>query len=121
MTTKVAPPKPTEPASNCPAVKAITRDLMPGVLLDKAITKKIGSAPGEEVASGSAVIAAICSADPITAVVCTIPAADLAIVAEHASQCVQKGQCLEITVPLPIPFIAPVAIPWCVGADDGCC
>jgi hypothetical protein len=95
---------------------------MPGVRLDKAITKNIGSAPGEEVASGSAVVEAICGiAGPEAAAVCAIPVADLAIVAEHASQCVSKDMCLEITIAA-LPIIGPsVAVPWCVGANDGCC
>jgi hypothetical protein len=95
---------------------------MPGVIVNKDITKNIGSAPGEEIASGSAVISAVCGiAGPEAAVICAIPAADLAIVAEHASQCVSKDMCLEITVAT-IPIIGPsVAVPWCVGANDGCC
>jgi hypothetical protein len=95
---------------------------MPGVIVNKAITKQIGSAPGEEVASGSAVIVGICGiAGPEAAAICAIPAADLAIVAEHASQCVSKNMCLEITIAT-IPIIGPsVAVPWCVGANDGCC
>lgn len=117
------PPPASPPFTGCEAVVGIVRDLMPGVRLDKAITKKVGSAPGEEVASGSGVIEAICGiAGPEVAAVCALPVANLAIVAEHASQCVSQDMCLEITILPTIPIIGPeIAVPWCVGANDGCC
>ena len=95
---------------------------MPDVRVDKAITKKIASAPREEVASGSAVVEAICGiAEPEAAAVCAIPVANLAIVAGHASQCISKDMCLAIMVAI-IPIMGPsVAVPWCVGAYDGYC
>ena len=116
---KPATPAP-KPAANCPAVRHDFGTLgAQNFFFSRSSTDKFSDAAGlaGKGAAACAAIAAISEVGVPIAVVCGLGGIGLDILSDHAKECHDKKQCLKITMPP----LTTVPIPFCVGANDGCC